>query len=140
MPIKMRFVYKGGKGSGNFGHSGRPGKIGGSGGGSGKGGGSTIRSDTVTLSDVKSVGVEYDEDEDAYEGVFDMKGDASTFFEEVYNSYEGDGQPPQFTQLDNMLRQAAGNSIPKKYSTMEYSDGAYDPDTDTSQVAVMFYQ
>lgn len=39
MTLKMRFVHKGGKGSGNYGHSGRPGKIGGSGGGSGSGSG-----------------------------------------------------------------------------------------------------
>lgn len=40
MTMKVRFVHKGGKGSGNFGHSGRPGKVGGSaGGGKGKGGG-----------------------------------------------------------------------------------------------------
>lgn len=37
--VKARLVFKGGKGSGNHGHSGRPGKIGGSsGGGSGSGG------------------------------------------------------------------------------------------------------
>ena len=35
--MKATLVYKGGPGSGNFGHSGRPGKIGGSSGGSGGG-------------------------------------------------------------------------------------------------------
>jgi hypothetical protein len=41
--MKMRLVFKGGKGSGNFGHAGRPGKVGGSagsGGSSGSGGAS----------------------------------------------------------------------------------------------------
>jgi len=31
--MKAKFVFKGGTGSGNFGHSGRPGKVGGSGSG-----------------------------------------------------------------------------------------------------------
>jgi len=38
--MKATFVFKGGKGSGNFGHSGRPGKVGGSGGGGSSSGGS----------------------------------------------------------------------------------------------------
>lgn len=36
--MKAKLVFKGGKGSGNFGHAGRPGKVGGSAAGSGGGG------------------------------------------------------------------------------------------------------
>jgi hypothetical protein len=50
---QMTEIYKGGEGSGNFGHSGRPGEVGGSGGGDGDGGSKSLvgYSDKTTLGD-----------------------------------------------------------------------------------------